>query len=100
MTKADLVELLATRADCSRATSQLMINTRFKSLAEALDAGEKVELRGFGSFRLKVRNARNARNPKTGEKVNVGKKIVPAFRAGRALKSAVNPGTELGTMLR
>ena len=77
-----------------------MINTRFKSLAEALDAGEKVELRGFGSFRLKVRNARNARNPKTGEKVNVGKKIVPAFRAGRALKSAVNPGTELGTMLR
>ena len=90
MTKADLVEALGRKADLPKKASELVINAIFGSLAEALDNGEKVELRGFGSFHVKLRAARTARNPKTGEKVQVGEKRVPSFRAGKELKAAVN----------
>ena len=92
MTKGDLVEQIAKRAGLSRVAAQLVVNTLFGSLVEALDAGEKNELRGFGSFRSKVRRARTARNPKTGERVDVACKRVPTFRAGKELKYAVNGG--------
>ncbi len=90
MTKADLIELVAKRADLPKKPAEIIVNTIFQSVTEALDKGEKVELRGFGSFRMKIREARTARNPKTGERVQVGQKKVPHFRAGKELREAVN----------
>ncbi|MGC8722498.1 MAG: HU family DNA-binding protein [Acidobacteriota bacterium] len=90
MTKADLIELVAQRADLPKKPAEIIVNTIFQSVTEALDKGEKVELRGFGSFRMKIREARTARNPKTGERVQVGQKKVPHFRAGKELREAVN----------
>jgi integration host factor subunit beta len=90
MTKADLIELVSKKSNLPKKPAEIIVNTIFKSITEALDAGEKVELRGFGSFRMKVREARTARNPKTGEKVHVDRKKVPHFRAGKELKESVN----------
>jgi integration host factor subunit beta len=90
MTKADLIELVSKKADLPKKPAEIIVNTIFQSVSEALERGEKVELRGFGSFRMKIREARTARNPKTGEKVQVDKKKVPTFRAGKELKEAVN----------
>jgi integration host factor subunit beta len=90
MTKVDLIELVAKRAGLPKKPAEIIVNTIFQSVTEALDKGEKVELRGFGSFRMKIREARTARNPKTGERVQVGQKKVPHFRAGKELREAVN----------
>lgn len=90
MTKADLIELVAKRSNLPKKPAEIIVNTIFKAVIDALEKGEKVELRGFGSFRMKVREARIARNPKTGEKVQVARKKVPSFRAGKELKEAVN----------
>jgi len=90
MTKADIIELVANRSDLPKKQAEMVVNTVLMSIVEALDAGEKVELRGFGSFRMKVRDARTARNPKTGEKVQVDQKKVPYFRAGKELRELIN----------
>ncbi len=90
MTKADLIDLVSKRVQVPKKSAEIIVSTVFKSLTDALDAGEKVELRGFGSFRIKIREARTAHNPKTGEKVMVPRKAVPYFRAGKLLKEAVN----------
>ena len=90
MTKADIIELVAKRSDLPKKQAEMVVNTVLVSVVEALDAGEKVELRGFGSFRMKVREARTARNPKTGEKVQVDQKKVPFFRAGKELRELIN----------
>lgn len=92
MTKNDLIEMLSEKAELPKNASALVVNTLLDALASTLSAGGKVELRGFGSFRLKVREARSARNPKTGEKVRVQERAVPVFRAGKELKEAVNGG--------
>ncbi len=90
MTKADIIELVAKRSDLPKKQSEMVVNTVLMSIVEALDSGEKVELRGFGSFRMKLREARTARNPKTGEKVQVDPKKVPYFRAGKELRELIN----------
>lgn len=90
MTKADIIELVAKRSDLPKKQAEMVVNTVLMSVVEALDAGEKVELRGFGSFRMKMRDARTARNPKTGEKVQVDQKKVPFFRAGKELRELIN----------
>ena len=90
MTKADIIELVANRSDLPKKQAEMVVNTVLMSIVEALDAGEKVELRGFGSFRMKVRDARTGRNPKTGEKVQVDQKKVPFFRAGKELRELIN----------
>jgi integration host factor subunit beta len=90
MTKADLIELVAKRGNLPKKPAEIVVNTIFQSITKALDEGDKVELRGFGSFRMKIRQARTARNPKTGDKVQVKEKKVPHFRAGKELKEAVN----------
>ncbi len=92
MTKADLIEHLSKRSDLPKRVSAVIIRAICESLASALAAVEKVELRGFGSFRLKVRNALAACNPKTGERVEVARKGMPVFRAGKGLQKAVNVG--------
>lgn len=90
MTKADLVEKIADQVELSKKDSEIVVNTVFHSIVEALVDGDKVELRGFGSFRTRERQSRIGRNPKTGEKVEVPRKNVPFFKPGKNLKKLVN----------
>src|SRR5438067_9137020 len=77
MTKAELVEEVSRVSDLTKKHSEVIVDTVFKSIIDALHRGEKIELRGFGSFRLRRREPRKGRNPKTGDKVDVPPKKVP-----------------------
>lgn len=90
MTKADLVEKIAVQVELSKKESEQVVNAVFRSIIDALAQGDKVELRGFGSFRTRLRDSRIGRNPKTGDKVNVPQKSVPFFKPGKHLKQLVN----------
>ncbi len=90
MTKAQLIDEVARVADLSRKQAELIIDVFFQSVVNALERGEKIELRGFGSFRIRQRNARQGRNPKTGETVSVPAKRIPYFKPGRELKELLN----------
>lgn len=90
MTKAELIAEVAKVADLPKKDSEIIVNTVLKSIVDALHRGEKIELRGFGSFRLRNRMARAGRNPKTGEKVQVPAKRIPYFKPGRELKELIN----------
>ena len=90
MTKADLVERIAAKIEISKKDSETVVNTVFRCIVEALSQGDKVELRGFGSFRTRDRQPRIGRNPKTGDKVEVPEKKVPFFKPGKNLKKIVN----------
>jgi integration host factor subunit beta len=90
MTKADLVEKIAGQVDLSKKDSEIVVNTVFRSIIDALAKGDKVELRGFGSFRIRDRKSRIGRNPKTGDRVNVPEKRIPFFKPGKNLKQFVN----------
>jgi len=90
MTKAELVEEVARASDLTKKHSELIVDTVFRSIIEALHRGEKIELRGFGSFRLRQREPRKGRNPKTGDRVNVPPKKVPYFKPGKELKDLIN----------
>ena len=90
MTKAVLVEEVARVADLTKKHSEIIVDTVFRSIIEALHRGEKIELRGFGSFRLRRREPRKGRNPKTGDKVDVPSKRVPYFKPGKELKELIN----------
>lgn len=90
MTKADLIEEVAAVSRLSKKDSELVVNTFFQTIIESLRRSEKIELRGFGSFKLRHRRARQGRNPKTGEKVHVPAKVVPYFKPGKDLRELVN----------
>lgn len=90
MTKADLVEKIAVQVELSKKESEHVVNAVFRSIIDALAQGDKVELRGFGSFRTRLRDSRIGRNPKTGDKVDVPQKSVPFFKPGKHLKQLVN----------
>jgi len=90
VTKADLIEELSKVAKLTKKQSEAIVDTVFDGITEALAKGEKVELRGFGSFRLRQRRARRGRNPKTGTIVSVPAKRVPFFKVGRRLRELVN----------
>src|SRR5437867_12084993 len=90
MTKADLVDEVAKVSNLTKKETELIVNTVFESIAAALARAEKVELRGFGSFRVRRRNSRRGRNPKTGTGVSVPEKRVPFFKVGKRLKELVN----------
>ncbi|MGB9668408.1 MAG: HU family DNA-binding protein [Thermosulfidibacteraceae bacterium] len=89
MTKLDLISELAEKLNLPKTDIEKAVNVVFDSIVEALSKGEKVELRGFGVFKVRTRNGRIARNPKTGEEVRVEGKIVPYFRPGKELEEAV-----------
>jgi len=92
MTKSVLIEKVAERVEgLTRNQTEIVVDTVFDSIKKALVSGEKIEIRGFGNFRLKTRNPRKARNPKTGESVDVPGKKVLYFKVGKALKEALNP---------
>ncbi len=90
MTKADLVGIVAEEADMTKKDVEQLIEIIFESIVESLNNGEKIELRGFGSFRVRDRNARKGRNPKTGEPVDIPAKRVAYFKPGKDLKDIIN----------
>ena len=93
MTKAALVEEVARVADLTKKHAEVIVETVFRSITDALRRGEKIELRGFGSFRLRRREPRKGRNPKTGDRVDVPSKRVPYFKPGKELKDLINRDT-------
>lgn len=92
MTKAELVEEVARAAELTKKDSEVIVDEVFKNIIQALNRGEKIELRGFGSFRVRQRDARRGRNPKTGEPVDIPAKSVPYFKPGKELKELINDG--------
>jgi integration host factor subunit beta len=94
MTKAELVEEVSRVSDLTKKHSEVIVETVFQSIIDALHRGEKIELRGFGSFRLRQREPRKGRNPKTGDKVDVPPKKVPYFKPGKELKDLLNRDVE------
>ncbi len=91
MTKAELVEEVAGQTELTKKHAEVIVNTVFESIVDSLRAGDKIELRGFGSFRIRNRGPRTGRNPKTGEKVDVPAKRIPYFKPGKELKELLNP---------
>ena len=91
ITKADLVEEVIKVTQMPRKEAEVTVETIFESIIGALQKGDKLEIRGFGSFRTRQRNARTGRNPKTGAKVDVPAKRVPFFKPSKELRDSVNP---------
>ena len=90
LTKAEFIEHVADAASLTKKRAEIIVDTVFSSILEAVHRGEKVELRGFGSFRLRHRESRRGRNPKTGEQVDVPSKRVAYFKPGKELKALIN----------
>lgn len=89
MNKTDLISSVSEKAEVTKKDAEKMINAVFASIEDALAAGEKVQLVGFGTFEVKERAARVGRNPQTGETINIAAAKVPTFKAGKGLKDAV-----------
>ena len=91
MTKSGLIEEVAKRTpQISKKDMEVVVNTIFDSMIDALREGERIEIRGFGSFQVKIREAREGRNPKTGEPVHISAKRTPFFKVGKELKEKVD----------
>lgn len=95
MTKSELIEILAARHhQLAPKDAELAVKTMLDAMSIALAQGDRIEIRGFGSFGLNYRPPRTGRNPKTGEKVLVPKKYVPHFKAGKELRERVDVALE------
>jgi integration host factor beta subunit len=90
MTKADLARSIGKQHNLTQKEAVRVVDAILETISDALADGEKVELRGFGSFTVKKRPGRTARNPKTGDKVYVPAKVTPAFKASKALKKLLD----------
>jgi len=91
MTKSGLIEKVADQTPhISKKDTEVVVNTIFDAMTDALSNGERIEIRGFGSFQVKVREAREGRNPKTGEMVSIPAKRTPFFKVGKELKEMVD----------
>src|SRR5271156_6121807 len=90
MTKADLIEEVSRLAELTRKDSEVIVDTIFDSVVRSLRVGDKIEIRGFGSFRTRQRQPRVVRNPKTGDRVEVPAKKIPFFKPSKELKDLVN----------
>jgi integration host factor subunit beta len=90
MTKAELVEEVTRATELPRKESEAVVETIFESIIGALQTDDKIEIRGFGSFRTRQRRGRTGRNPKTGAKVEVPAKKIPYFKPSKELKDYVN----------
>ena len=100
MTKADLVDEVAALGDLTRRDADVIVETIFTGMIEALRADDKIEIRGFGSFRSRQRKPRTGRNPKTGERVDVPAKRVPYFKPSKELRDQVNTATQAAEAAR
>jgi len=90
MTKADLVEEVVRVSGLSKKQAETVVHTVFQAVVDALQSDDKIELRGFGSFRVRRRRSRQGRNPKTGDRVEVPAKRIPYFKPGKELKDLIN----------
>jgi DNA-binding protein HU-beta len=90
VTKADIVSSVADATGLTKLETEAVVDGFMVSIVEAMKAGDSVELRGFGSFRVRTRPARMARNPRTGEQVRVDERLVPVFRVSRELTRSIN----------
>ncbi len=91
MTKSDLVQQLSDKVSTlTKKECEIIVDTVFMNMKDALHRGEKIEIRGFGSFTVRVRRAKEGRNPKTGEKVSIPEKRIPFFKVGKELRDLVN----------
>ncbi|HZR27753.1 MAG TPA: HU family DNA-binding protein [Terriglobales bacterium] len=90
MTKADLIEEVSKMVELTRKDSEVVVDTIFDSIVHSLRSGDKIEIRGFGSFRTRQRKPRVGRNPKTGDRVDVPAKKIPFFKPSKELKDVVN----------
>jgi integration host factor subunit beta len=94
MTRSELVERLGNRLGCGQEKSGLIVKLILEAVGDTLKKGGRVEIRGFGSFSLRSRQARVARNPRTGEKIQVPGKTVPFFKVSKELRERVNGGKQ------
>ena len=90
MTKSDLIELVANKLHLPKGKAELIVNCIFDSMEESLKNGERIEIRGFGSFEIRHYKAYEGRNPRTGDPVGVHPKRLPFFKVGKELKERVN----------
>lgn len=90
MNKAELISAVAEKSGMAKKDAEKAVSAVFASIEEALASGDKVQLVGFGTFEVRERAARTGRNPQTGEEIQIAASRVPAFRAGKALKEAIN----------
>ncbi len=97
MTKSELIELIASRqTQLSAKDVELAVKTIIEHMSQTLAEGERIEIRGFGSFSLHYREPRKGRNPKTGDAVQLTGKYVPHFKPGKELRERVNLGLQAG----
>ncbi|MEK7755003.1 MAG: HU family DNA-binding protein [Acidobacteriota bacterium] len=97
MTKADLIEEVSRVVEMTRKDSEVIVESIFDSIVRSLRTGDKIEIRGFGSFRTRQRQPRIGRNPKTGSRVEVPPKRIPFFKPSKELKDLVNGTPKSGT---
>jgi integration host factor subunit beta len=90
VTKADLIEEVSRVVEMTRKESEVIVETIFESIVHSLQVNDKIEIRGFGSFRTRQRQSRIGRNPKTGERVEVPPKRIPFFKPSKELKDLIN----------
>ncbi len=90
MNKTQLIEAVAAKADIKKKDAEAAVNALTEVIAEALKAGDKVQIVGFGTFEKKRREAREGHNPQTGEKITIAASNCPTFSAGKAFKDALN----------
>jgi len=103
VTKSELIEVVAQEAGLTKGRAELVINTIFESMVEALQHGEGIEIRGFGSFTVRQYKSYEGRNPRTGDAVHVAPKSLPFFKVGKDLRERVNgkpAGPETGATAR
>lgn len=93
MTKSELIEMVSSMVNktFSMKDVEIIIDTLFQSMSDSLSGGGKVEIRGFGSFKIKERDGRQGRNPKSGENIFIRPKRVPFFKAGKEIRERINP---------
>jgi integration host factor subunit beta len=94
MTKAELIKKVSERVEIPLKAAKVVVETFFDAMSESLEKGERIEIRGFGSFVVRHYGAYKGRNPKTGKIVDVPPKKLPYFKVGREMKELVNEGAE------
>ena len=95
MIKVDIINEVAKAADITKVRAEVAVEAVLEAMKDALMKGERIELRGFGSFRIRQRRSRQGRNPKTGDKVDVPAKKIPYFKPGKELKELINSDSSL-----
>ena len=99
MTKSELIEAIAARGELTKARAELVVNCVFDAMTEALQGGQGIEIRGFGSFTVRPYKPYDGRNPRTGQPVPVPAKRLPFFKVGKELKELVNNSREHTALL-